>query len=50
MGERMDRALHRFYASCEREEVPLLVHMGTSNAFDRDFRYYAHPGNGKDKE
>ena len=45
LGERIDRALHRFYAYCEREEVPLLVHMGISNAFDRDFRYYAHPGN-----
>jgi predicted TIM-barrel fold metal-dependent hydrolase len=45
LGLRIDRVLHRFYAYCEREEVPLLVHMGTSNAFDRDFRFYAHPRN-----
>ncbi|MDQ3262055.1 MAG: amidohydrolase family protein [Myxococcota bacterium] len=45
VGARIDRALDRFYAYCEREEVPVIVHCGSANRFDRAFRFFGHPAN-----
>jgi len=47
-GVRLDAALHRLFSYCSANDVPVMAHCGSSNAFSRDALESAHPRNWAD--
>jgi predicted TIM-barrel fold metal-dependent hydrolase len=45
LGHRIDAALHRLYAWCEAEEIALIVHVGKTNSFHRNYVKFSQPRN-----
>jgi len=43
LGARLDAVLDKLFGWCEREQVPVLAHCGSANAFQRSFIECAHP-------